>query len=193
MINKTYGRIKDNKIIEYPVYDYHIKNRGHPLSWYTEVAYDIKPDVDEFHYLREHLSIVASNIFVRFELIPYTIDQVLSNIWKEHSYVQDNETILNFADIPLHKVNKVIELSEAYVTKKLNEFARTKRYEDIVSLTSFANSTNITYKQEAERGIYLRDTTWDNFYLYLAEVQSGTTTVPKSLAEIEARIPDLTW
>lgn len=196
MIKKVYGRIKDGKLIEFPVYEIHIKNRAHPISWYTEALYEVKPEVDQFHYLKEVPTVVGHLIFVRYEKVPYSLDKVLRDIWGLNNPLSLDGTEPTppvFADISAEIVQRVVTLTKLHVQEKLDAFAKTREYDNIGSAASYATSNDLKYKTEGERAVLLRDSTWNAFYAYLAEVQTGVSQVPKSTQEIDARMPVLTW
>jgi len=196
MSRKVYGRIKDGKLIEFPVYEIHIKNRAHPINWYTEALYQPKPEVDQFHYLKETPTVFGNLILVSYEIVPYSLNKVLSDIWKLNNPLALDGTEPTppvFAEISPEIVQRVVTLTKLHVQEKLDAFAKTREYDDIGSASSYATSNVLKYKTEGERAVLLRDSTWNAFYAYLAEVQSGVSQVPKSTQEIDARMPVLTW
>jgi len=77
--------------------------------------------------------------------------------------------------------------------QRLDEFARTRNYDGILSLCTYATSTNLKFKQEGQYGVEVRDTTWAKLYEILAEVESGTRPIPSGYDEIESELPQLQW
>lgn len=193
---KIYGRIKDGKLVEFPVYEIHIKNRSHPFSWYTEALYEPKPEVDQFHYLKEVPTVFGNLLLVKYEIVPYSLNKLLSDIWylnRQYTLDSNEEIPPLFTDIPSDTIQRVITLIKQYVQEKLDTFAKTREYDNISSAASYSTSNDIRYKSEGERAVLLRDNTWNAFYTYLAEVQTGISEIPKSTKEIDDRIPILTW
>lgn len=78
------------------------------------------------------------------------------------------------------------------IQKRLDDFAKTKGYDGIMSAASYATSTDPTFRAEGERAVALRDQTWRKCYDILAEVLAGERPVP-TLEEIVAELPALTW
>lgn len=76
---------------------------------------------------------------------------------------------------------------------RLNTFARTRNYDGILSLCTYATSTNSKFQAEGQCGVEARDATWAKLYEILAEVEAGTRPVPSSYAEIESELPALVW
>ena len=76
---------------------------------------------------------------------------------------------------------------------RLDNFARTRNYAGILSLCSYAASSNQTFQNEASYGVIARDATWATLYAILAEVQAGTRPIPSGYSEIESELPALQW
>ena len=74
------------------------------------------------------------------------------------------------------------------VQTALDNFAKTRGYDGIMSACSYSNSTDAQFKLEADYCIALRDTTWRKGYEILAEVKAGNRPVP-SVEELIAELP----
>ena len=74
------------------------------------------------------------------------------------------------------------------VQSALDNFAKTRGYDGIMSACSYSNSTDAQFKLEADYCITLRDTTWRMGYAILAEVKAGTRPIP-SIEELIAELP----
>ena len=61
------------------------------------------------------------------------------------------------------------------------------------SAATYVNSAVPQFKAEAERVIALRDQSYASLYQFIQEVTTGVKPVPKSYAEIQAILPELTW
>jgi len=79
------------------------------------------------------------------------------------------------------------------VQKRLDDFAKTRNYYDILSASTYANSTNPTFAAEALYCVQKRDETWAKVYQIETEVKAGTRPMPSGYADIEAELPALTW
>lgn len=77
--------------------------------------------------------------------------------------------------------------------QRLDDFARTRNYDGILSLCTYATSANPKFKQEGLYGVEVRDSTWAKLYEILAEVESGVRPIPSGYAEIESELPQLAW
>ncbi len=76
---------------------------------------------------------------------------------------------------------------------RLDDFARTRNYDGILSLCTYATSTNPTFAKEGQYGVNMRDATWAKLYEMLAEVEAGIRPVPTGYVDIEAELPVLDW
>lgn len=77
--------------------------------------------------------------------------------------------------------------------ERLDSFARTRGYDNIVSACSYATSSHQKYGLEGRYCVTAREATWDTLFTMLAEVQAGTRPVPTGYADIEPELPVLAW
>lgn len=81
----------------------------------------------------------------------------------------------------------------AAIQKRLDDFARTRNYDGIMSACTYATSTVPKFAAEGQYCVQARDSTWAAAYQILAEVQVGTRPMPASIADIEPNLPTLVW
>lgn len=81
----------------------------------------------------------------------------------------------------------------AAIQQRLDDFARTRNYDNILSACTYATSTVPKFKTEGQACVNLRDATWAAAYAILAQVQAGTRPMPTSIADIETDLPALVW
>lgn len=74
----------------------------------------------------------------------------------------------------------------------LDAVAKTRNYDGILSLCSYATSINTTFKAEGQAGVTWRDAVWAHCYQVMADVQAQTRTVP-TVPELIAELPTITW
>ena len=91
------------------------------------------------------------------------------------------------------KQNKILQdgltnLVQAY----LDSAAKTRGYDNILSLCTYATSTNPTFAKEGQAGVVWRDSAWAKCYAILAEVKAGTRATPTT-EEVLAELPTFTW
>jgi hypothetical protein len=79
------------------------------------------------------------------------------------------------------------------IQSKLDNFAKERGYEGILSACTYATSLVTKFKAEGKTCVNLRDSTWAAAYDILAQVEAGTRPMPSSIADIEADLPALVW
>lgn len=195
-----FARVVDGEIKEYPVCRLHIQNRAQPISWYTPVVEAVKPEVPKFHYTVEKLTVGENEVVQSFEVVPYTLQELLSNLRINTSGVgvADDRPIIESVDPEL--VAQIMQLISDYVTDRLSDFAATRQYgskakniDPFISAATYVSSKNEKYRLESNYLLDTRDAIWANLEVYQAGVLSGTTPVPISIDEIDALIPELVW
>lgn len=94
---------------------------------------------------------------------------------------------------PQPSTEKVRQVIVRNTQQRLDDFARTRNYDGILSATTYATSTVPKFQQEGQYAVQARDATWATLYTILAEVEAGTRPVPTGYAEIEPELPALVW
>lgn len=79
------------------------------------------------------------------------------------------------------------------IQKRLDDFARTRNYDGILSACTYATSTVPKFQAEGQYCVQARDATWAAAYGVLAQVELGQRPVPASIADIENELPVLQW
>ena len=79
-------------------------------------------------------------------------------------------------------------LVQNYLDTKVKE----RNYDNILSLCTYATSTNPAFAKEGQAGVVWRDSVWAKCYAILAEVKAGTRATPTE-EELLAELPLFTW
>lgn len=111
-----------------------------------------------------------------------------TNRW-ERSWAVRDKTAEELAADAENLKNLIVSRTQ----ERLDNFARTKNYDGILSAATYAGSTNPTFQAEGQRAVNLRDATWATLYTILGEVQAGTRAVPSGFEAIEPELPILSW
>ena len=94
------------------------------------------------------------------------------------------------------KIASAYQYLDSMVEKRLDDFAKEKKYANIVSACSYATSSNPTFSAEAAYCVKMRDETYAKCYELindiLPKVQAGLRPIPE-WDEIEAQLPVLSW
>ena len=112
-----------------------------------------------------HKPIFENNIHIGWELTTESLQQI------------ENDTIAGFQNA---------------IQESLDNFAKTRNYDNILSLCSYATSTNPQFATEGQRGVTLRDQCWNIGYQIVADVKNGSRQIP-TIEEVLAEMPEMTW
>ena len=110
---------------------------------------------------------------------------VMRNGWKLESAGLPRPSVVDYGDTQ----QLFIDLAQ----KRLDDFARTRNYDGILSLCTYATSVIPKFKLEGQYGVEVRDATWAKLYTILTEVEAGVRPVPGSFSDIEPELPALAW
>jgi hypothetical protein len=105
------------------------------------------------------------------------------------SALPDGTAILPFVKSPEQLQAEIVAATQ----KRLDDFARTRNYDGILSACTYATSTVPKFAAEGQYCVNARDNTWATLYAILGEVQAGTRPVPSGYADIEGDLPALEW
>jgi hypothetical protein len=76
---------------------------------------------------------------------------------------------------------------------RLDNFAKTRKYDGILSAATYANSGNPKFRIEGQYCVDIRDSTWATLYQILADVMGALRPMPSGYDEIEPELPVLVW
>lgn len=113
-----------------------------------------------------------------------------------HRAVIENGLHTGWEIAPENETKSLNEKKAALVTqlqKRLDDFARTRNYDGILSAASYATSTNPKFSLEGQYCVQLRDDTWAKAYQILSEVEAGTRPAPESIEDFESELPTMAW
>lgn len=196
----VFARVVDGKIVEYPVFYIHIKNRAEPLAWYTKVIFEHKPEVPAFCYAAEKVTLTLGNVVVTYEIKEYTFSNLIAQLIRANeannvtNITDPNYTpVIELASIDAATMTQLAKKATEYVQGRLDQFANSRGYDGILSACSYKDSTNPAFAADAAIAIPKRDQAWTNLHAYLADVQSGVKPVPTSVQDITAQLPELVW
>ncbi len=191
----VYARVVDGAVAEYPVFGLHIRNRAHPVEWYTKVEYLPKPTLPPFYSYQETVVAQQGGVIATYTIVPLTLSTLLAQITPRDMGLpgQPEQAPVSIATLDPSLVARVAELIAAYVQKHLDDFAKTHGFDGILSAVSYKGDSDTAFSTDGARAADLRTQTWKAFYTYQDGVLAGTTPVPKTLSDIDAILPVLTW
>jgi hypothetical protein len=74
----------------------------------------------------------------------------------------------------------------------LDETAKERGYDSILSLCTYATSTAVKFSKEGQAAVEWRDEVWAKGYTILADVEAGTRSIP-TVDEFLAELPNFAW
>lgn len=90
-------------------------------------------------------------------------------------------------------VEHVIASVQTAVQQRLDDFARTRNYDGILSAATYATSSVPAFAAEGQYAVHARDASWAACYQIMSDVQAGTRLMPASIQEVLAELPALEW
>ena len=184
--NTIFARVENNRIIEYPITIAEIKTRRMPFNYFRQVAFENKVAAPDYHRVVETIRLERDTPVVSYSVEPMTIQEILDKLW-------EGKETLSPTDIPPGAVSVLFSLASGIVTKQLDEFAKTKDYDNIVSLCSYVDDPDPNLDKEGRRGRFLRSQAWTSIRTYQNKVLTGELPIPRNEKELLACVPEFTW
>lgn len=91
------------------------------------------------------------------------------------------------------KLANLIDSITKATQARLDDFARTRNYDGILSACTYAASPTPKFQAEGQYCVAGRDSTWASLYQIMGEVELGQRPMPASYADVESALPELTW
>lgn len=112
--------------------------------------------------------------------LPFTAEEEIAADIEESAWAAD-------------AANRLIESISIATQKRLDDFARTRYYDDIKSLSDYAGDADPIFDAEGTYGKSVRSQTWRTLFNIMDQVRAGARSMPTSYADIEAELPSLQW
>ena len=91
------------------------------------------------------------------------------------------------------KLNTLITSITTATQTRLDDFAKTRNYDGILSACTYASSPVSKFASEGQTCVNARDNTWATLYTVMGEVQAGTIPMPTSVEDVMVLLPVLEW
>lgn len=104
----------------------------------------------------------------------------------------DENGVPVLSDPPPPTTEQVIASYTAAVQKHLDDTAKQRGYDGILSACTYATSTNEKFQAEGQAAVVWRDAVWSTCYATLAAVESGAAVMP-TIDELMAVLPAIIW
>lgn len=93
---------------------------------------------------------------------------------------------------PAPSPEAILETMRKAIQAHLDTKPKERLYDGILSLCTYATSTNPKFAAEGQAGVAWRDACWAKGYEIMAEVQAGTRDIP-TVEELLAELPVFRW
>lgn len=193
-----YGRIVGTRIVDYPTYGIHIRNRGHSLEQYVPCYFEEKPEHDRFSYTEEikKMSTDRKIIFISYIVKPFDIHRLLTNLPNKNKKpffeYPSQHSIDHNSEMP-GLIERIKEIIPVQIQIDLDAFAKTRHYDSLASACSYLYSLNEKYQKEAQYCCCLRDKTWTAFENYIKAIDSGEKIISNRWLDIKTEWPEPSW
>lgn len=91
------------------------------------------------------------------------------------------------------RLSALVQSVTTATQRRLDDFAQSKGYDSILSACTYATSPTASFSAEGQYCVNQRDATWAKLYEILADVETGSRSIPSGYDEIEPELPDLIW
>lgn len=188
MSKTLYCRVDLGHVVEYPVTLEVIQKRKHPLSWYTPTTLNVeetlgRADVQEVTHDIQHGVVVITK-----KHRPFILEELLA------SFNTPTGTPRPIGTISEGDIAFAVSLAGNYFENQLQRFVKEHGYDSIDSaIGRYSNSSNPTFRKEAEFVQRCLDETWEDLLTFFKRVKEGKIAVPVKIGDIERAMRTHAW
>lgn len=163
--------------------------------------YDILPDnwknISNFHALKNDVEYLKKLNWLPIKHIQYNYDPTIQKLDNVRYKIEDADITeeWDIVDIPniLPTVDEIEKMLVEETQHRLDEFARTKKYDNILSACSYSTDTNDKFRTEGSYCVKIRSETWSKLHQIISDIRSNTRSMPLRFIDIEKELPLLEW
>ncbi len=171
---KVYARIKNNKIVEYPIYDEHITNRNLSLNELVVVKKPLPPSIKYDEEIIEDVKTDGDEVWVEFRVRKLPPYKLLAKAQRDNN----EEMIIKAFTLALDNL--------------LDRKAQEKGYDNRVTCSLRAGYPG-PFQQEGIAFAQWMDQCYQLGYQILNDVKAGLREPPQTIEEFLSELPDFQW
>jgi hypothetical protein len=181
-----FAKIEANKVVRYP-YSLNDLKRDNP-----NVTFNNNPDdatLASFGVARVYFTAQPQhNIAVQKPIESTPVFSIVEERWLQTWVIVDKT-----ADDIAGFWHELQQTAAHAIQAKLDSFAQTRGYDNVMSACSYATSNVAKFKAEGQYCVEMRDATWVALYQIVNDVDNGILEMPANFEEINAYLPILQW
>jgi len=175
----SYALIENEQIVEYPINSLFDK--------YPNISFTLPLEATQFPAGIVEVQAVQAPVVDYTQDVREETPININGIWNQ------SWTVIPAPSDEIEKrVQAIKGTLQKAVQNKLDNFAQTRGYDNILSCCTYATSTVQKFQQEAQYCVQMRDNYWNACYTILAEFENGQRPLP-TIEQLLGELPVLEW
>lgn len=183
-MNGLYAKVEHGVLVRYPCSDTQLRLDNPQTSFPAAISDEIRAAFGVYPVAPTAPPTYDTLMETLTELTPVQVEGVWTQQWSVRPAGSE--------ELAARQQALKAEIT-AQVQQRLDTFAQSRGYDNIVSACSYATSQHIKYGPEGRYCVAAREDTWDVMFQIEADVAAGLRPIPRSYEEIEPELPVLTW
>lgn len=195
MQERLFARIVDRQVVEFPITQTELGARNASAEVYVECYYAggvrlLAEDLAPYEKIIETPTLFGPIVTVTQTVVKKS----LTDLYGELTQIAiDNGGAISPALVGEELFSAFEVVVKDIVQARLDNLARQRGYDHIVSMCSYQFSPIAKYAKEAEYGISVRDTAWASLYQTFQEIRTGLRPIPTTEPILTAMFPAVSW
>ena len=184
-----YARIKNGRIVEFPLSS---DSALSPLDGYVAVIVPSEPTISKNERFILKCTLSAGKPVAQYIVTKKTILSILSEN-RFNSYIDSKNVDRKFTSYPLTEQKNIITKIDSVTNDILDLFASERHYDSIQSCLSYASSSIMDYRKDAQHASDVRDITWSSVIEFKNKLKKDEVPVPVSMTELKSCFENVQW
>lgn len=180
----NYAKVVDGVLQEYPYSKKHLIRDNPNISF----AVHMSPE----DLISWGLYVVHPSPYAEFNPLTHRLTET-NPVFDGEKWVQQWSIEVLSTEENAAKISEAKERIGIQAQQRLDNFAKTRGYDNIVTACTYASSQNTTYQTEGQRCVDLRDAVWAALSTIFAAVDAKQREMVSNIHELDAELPELTW